>query len=60
MRALQKLARLAKIETTMRYVHPDAEDILEIASAVQQARAKTLTTVFTIVAQQETTESRKM
>ena len=49
-----------KVKRTLRYLHPEAEDILEIASAVQQARAKILTTVFTTVAQEETTESHKM
>jgi site-specific recombinase XerD len=59
-RALQKLAGHSRIETTMRYIHPDAEDILEIASAVQQARARTVTTISTTVPQQETAELRKM
>jgi integrase len=58
-RALQRLAGHSKIETTMRYVHPDAADVLEIASAVQQARSKA-TTIFTTVPEQESIEARKM
>jgi integrase len=38
-RALQKLAGHSRIETTMRYVHPDQEDVMEIAGAVQNARS---------------------
>jgi integrase len=62
-RALQKLAVHSKIETTMRYVHPDDADLLEIASAVQCARlqkAFDVTTVFTTSNEQEPHESRKM
>jgi len=35
-KALQKLAGHSRIETTMRYIHPDAEDVLEIAVAPKQ------------------------
>jgi integrase len=38
-RALQILAGHANIATTMRYVHPDAADVMEIAQHVQEARA---------------------
>jgi len=44
----------------MRYIHPGAADVLEIASAVQQARSKRVTTVFATVRPQEVDESRKM
>jgi len=61
-KALQKLAGHSKIETAMRYIHPDEADVLEIASAVQQAHSKRnpVTTVFTTVTQEETRDSRKM
>jgi integrase len=58
-KALQKLAGHSRIETTMRYIHPDAADVLEIASAVQQARSG-VTTVFTTVDPQEAVDARKM
>jgi integrase len=61
-RALQKLAGHSRIQTTMRYVHPDESDMIAIARAVQQARASRsrVTTVFTTVGKQETIEPRKM
>jgi integrase len=37
-RALQRLAGHSRIETTMRYIHPDQEDVMEIAARVQEAR----------------------
>ena len=59
-RALQKLAGHSRIQTTMRYVHPDQSDVLEIAGAVQRSRQSVVTTVFTTVEKEATTEVRKM
>ena len=59
-RALQKLAGHSKTETTMRYIHPDEAYMIEIASAVQRARSKQVTTVFTTVRPEEVDDSCKM
>lgn len=59
-RALQKLAGHSRIQTTMRYIQPDENDVLDVASAVQQARSHAVTTVFTTSRQQQTQEARKM
>src|SRR5215469_5133315 len=48
-RALQRFAGHSQIQTTMRYVHPDQSDMLEIAAAVQRSRQSVVTTVFTTV-----------
>jgi integrase len=39
-RALQKLAGHSRIETTMRYIHPDQDDVMDIAGAVESARVQ--------------------
>jgi integrase len=39
-KALMLLAGHSRIETTMRYIHPDQDDVMDIASAVQQARER--------------------
>src|SRR5207302_8242286 len=56
LRALQKLAGHSRIETTMRYVHPDQDDVIAIAGDVLDARtrraaqdATEVTTVLTTV-----------
>jgi len=59
-KALQKLAGHSRIETTMRYVHPDDADMLQIASAVQQARTKTVATILATLENQQQSEARKM
>jgi len=59
-KAQQKLAGHSRIETTMRYVHPDEADMLQIASAVQQARTKTVATFLATSTQQQQSEARKM
>src|SRR5215467_4017715 len=63
-RALQKLAGHTRIETTMRYVHPDQEDVLEIAARVQAARTERIqtapATVSATSSQQQAAESRKI
>lgn len=59
-RALQRLAGHSRIQTTMRYVHPDQSDVLAIAGAVQRSRQTAVTTVFTTSGQQGTSEVRKM
>jgi integrase len=41
-RALQLLAGHANIATTMKYVHPDAEDVAAVAHQVHEARAARL------------------
>ena len=63
-RALQKLAGHSRIETTMRYVHPDQEDLLEIVAQVRVARTKRIetapATISATVDQRQLAESRKM
>ena len=65
-RALQKLAGHVRIETTMRYGHPDQGNVVASAGAVQSARLERekkssgVTTVFTTVGKQQAPEARKM
>ena len=65
-RALQRLAGHSQIETTMRYVHSDQDDIIAIAGAVQIAREKRnkkssgVATILATVAKQENRQARKM
>jgi len=62
-RALQKLAGHSRIEITMRYIHPDQEDVLEIVARGQRAQTKPIeaapATVSTTVNQQQAAELRK-
>jgi integrase len=60
-RSLQKLAGQSKIETTMRYIHPDEADVLDIANTVREARQKREdTTIFATATKQEAQDFRKM
>jgi integrase len=63
-RALQRLAGHSRIETTMRYVHPDQEDLLEIMERVQVARTQRIqaapATVSATANQQQAGESRNI
>jgi len=65
-RALQKLPGHSQIQTTMRYIQSDQDDISAIAGAVQSSREKRnkkpsgVTTVFTTVGKQENRQARKM
>jgi integrase len=52
-KALQKLAGHSRIETTMRYMHPDQEDVLNIVSAVQRKKVSGVATVGEQVTQQQ-------
>jgi len=59
-RALQRLAGHSRIEATMRYVHPDQEDVLEIAARVQVARTeRTQTSPATVSATSNEQQSSK-
>ena len=63
-RALQRLAGHSRIETTMRYVHPDQDDVVEIAARVRAARSERIqpppATVSATVNQQQADETCKM
>jgi hypothetical protein len=59
-KALQKLAGHSRIETTMRYMHPDQEDVLNIVSTGQRKKSSGVAAVFATVAKQETRQTRKM
>jgi len=57
------LAGHSRIETTMRYIHPDRDDVMEIAREVRRNRATNPalgTTIFTTVPKAENGDSRKM
>ena len=58
-KALQMYAGHSRIQTTMKYVHPNQSDILEMVAAAR-SKAPGVTTVFTTVQDQEKTEPRKM
>jgi hypothetical protein len=59
---MAKISLPHRIETTMRYLHPDQEDLLEIAGAVQDARSKRVgvTTIFTTPETKEVVVASKL
>ena len=60
-RVLQKLAGHSRIETTMKYIHPDQDDAFAIAANVQQARKpEAVPTIFTTTNQGNASIVRKM
>ena len=63
-RALQRLAGHSRIDTTMRYVHPDQEDVLRIAAAVaasRKERSQAAPATFSATPpQQQVADARKM
>jgi integrase len=65
-RALQKLGGHSQIQTTMRYVHSDQDDIIAIAGAVQSSREKRnrkasgVAAILATVGKQENRQAHKM
>lgn len=59
-KALQRFAGHAQIQTTMRHIHPDQSDVLEMVATVQRKKASQVTTVFTTVGKEDTQQTRKM
>lgn len=59
-KALQRFAGHSQIQTTMRYIHPDQSDVIDMVVSVQRKKASGVATVFTTVDKQESSQARKM
>ena len=59
-RALQRYAGHSRIETTMRYVHANQDDVAQIAAAVQRKKTSGVPTISPTVQQEGTVPTRKM